>query len=520
MATIACILMMKNEQTLAEPWLLYHADLFGLENLYVFDNGSTDIHSLSLLKKYEEKGLNVDRFFKTPIAFTNKGEILGQLIKALEGLNKYDYFVPLDCDEFIMLRDSALEDGYTCSKDRIIGYFDSIGADEGRVLLVNENLMNILGRTGEFRRALYSKTIYPKGAFVEMDHGYHGGISSRAPGYREIDIVYAHFHFRPYEELVQFAREKLRMTLTDAQIDDKLWLSSFKGPGFHMVGYLTGNAESYYSQFRAIRDTVHLPELMERFTFLGVAPPFSYFKLPAETARNLVIDRIEHDQIQGWARDRTNPMQPLFTQLLLDGVPFVEVICDEPRADVAAEGYETDKVGFGIRLPEAAFDGTRHILSASDLEGNMIPLSMNNIEFKSIEVGTSASLPLQSHIDGLIDGGIQGWVLEIAEGEDGRELKGRCSVILVHDSMLIAEVVADLERSDVSTSFGSDAKCGFRFELPAGGIAGDLGVYAMPGMRQLHGSPFSLTQVATAPTPSLPSELLLAAAGTPTLVAA
>lgn len=517
MATIACLIMMKNEQTLIEPWLLYHADLFGMDNLYVFDNGSTDAHSLAILEKYESQGLNVDRFFTTPSAYAHKGDIIGVLVKSLDGLNKYDFFVPLDCDEFLMLRDPGSESGYTSSKDRIISYFDSIDADEGRILKVRENLTNVLGHAGLFKSAFSANTIYPRNSLVETDHGYQNATSSRAPGYREVDLAYAHFHYRPYEELIQVSREKLRMALTDGDMNNKVTLSNFKGRGSHLVEYFMNDAETYYGRFRHVPTGILLPELTERFSALGVSVPFSDFELPKETARNLVIDSIEHDWIQGWARDRTNPRQPLFTQLLLDNVPFVEMICDEPRADVMADGYETDQVGFRVRLPEAVLDGSSHRLSARDLEGNGIPLSLNNVMFQSIEVSADAFLPVRSHIDGVTDGGVEGWVLN---SQDGAELQGGCSVILVNGSKVIAETVADLERRDVSAVLGGDPNCGFRFELPNDEVAGDLSIYVMPGMRPLHGSPFDLNGTANISTRDLPSELLVAAAGTPTLVAA
>ena len=37
MPKVACFMMQKNEQTLLEPWLIYHGHLFGFENLYVWD---------------------------------------------------------------------------------------------------------------------------------------------------------------------------------------------------------------------------------------------------------------------------------------------------------------------------------------------------------------------------------------------------------------------------------------------------------------------------------------------------
>ncbi len=492
MAQIACIIMMKNERTLLEPWLLYHAGLFGLENLYLFDNGSTDQGTIAILRHYEEQGLRVDRFFRTDKAYGNKHGIVGSLIKSLDELGDYDFFVPLDCDEFIVLRDPESPNGYSCAPETINRYFDSIGADEGRVLMVDENLMNIPGRPGEYRRAPYSKTIYPKAAFVETDHGYHGGVSSRAPGYRQLELSYVHFHFRPYEELVKFARQKLLMALTPEQIADPVALNAYRGPGFHMIGYLTNDAESYYNQFRFMRDTIKLPALTERFAELGMEPPFSRFELPPEKARSLVVDHLDRFRLAGWARDRTNPTRPLRVQVMLDGHPLAEVLCDEPRADVAATGYETDRVGFAVSLPDWVFDGTQRRLTVCDSEGQPVTLSYHNIDFDTLEVGSGSLLPIESHIDGEVEGGIQGWLLAVSRSDQADHFHGRCEVILVRDSLVLGKVTADRVRPDVAAALGSDLECGFRFELPPAARVGNFRIFAMPGMRELHGSPFTL----------------------------
>ena len=42
MPKVACVMMQKDEAILLEPWLTYHGHLFGLENLFVIDDGSDD----------------------------------------------------------------------------------------------------------------------------------------------------------------------------------------------------------------------------------------------------------------------------------------------------------------------------------------------------------------------------------------------------------------------------------------------------------------------------------------------
>jgi hypothetical protein len=73
-------------------------------------------------------------------------------------------------------------------------------------LRVTENLSNVPGRPGLFQSADYSKTIFPGGVLLATDHGHHVGESPTGAGYIQCDIVYAHCHFRPYEEILKFAR--------------------------------------------------------------------------------------------------------------------------------------------------------------------------------------------------------------------------------------------------------------------------------------------------------------------------
>jgi len=55
MTVVRCVTMQKNEATLLEPWILWHGAIFGLTNLTVIDNGSTDRHVLKILKAYKKK---------------------------------------------------------------------------------------------------------------------------------------------------------------------------------------------------------------------------------------------------------------------------------------------------------------------------------------------------------------------------------------------------------------------------------------------------------------------------------
>jgi hypothetical protein len=99
--------MQKNEDDILEEWILYHSYLFGLDNLYIVDNLSTQ-KSVDILKKYEKRGLHVT----VQNDYSKKGEYLFELIKQTQ--NDCDLAIPLDIDEFVAVVDvNNLSSGFS-----------------------------------------------------------------------------------------------------------------------------------------------------------------------------------------------------------------------------------------------------------------------------------------------------------------------------------------------------------------------------------------------------------------------
>ena len=69
MTRVACLMMQKDEALLLRPWLLYHGLLFGFENLYVYDNGSTSDAVLAILREFAAVGVHVDDAHTAPGGF-------------------------------------------------------------------------------------------------------------------------------------------------------------------------------------------------------------------------------------------------------------------------------------------------------------------------------------------------------------------------------------------------------------------------------------------------------------------
>ena len=130
---IAVLMMQKNETELLEKWIVYHSELFGTENLFLFDNGSDDKKTIEILRVWQNKGLNVSWEHSTKHDFESKGTILGDRIKVLEESNSYDCFIPLDCDEFLAVR--LVNGGISCEFQDICSEIERyIGTQEPLII--------------------------------------------------------------------------------------------------------------------------------------------------------------------------------------------------------------------------------------------------------------------------------------------------------------------------------------------------------------------------------------------------
>jgi hypothetical protein len=500
MARVACMVMLKNERTLTPRFIGYHAALFDAENVYVFDNGSTDPEVLTTLDSFAAKGVHVDWSFTTTEDFHDKGTVLGNLIKRLDRERDYDFYIPLDCDEFVVLRTA---DGYTADPAAIHAYLDALRG-ETHILKVALNISNLLGAPDMFRPAEYSKTVWPRETFLHMDHGYHTGVARDGSSpYLECDLVYAHFHYRPYEEVVAFAKQKLRVELSDAEIDDHERLREFGGLGRHMVQYIVNGPEAYYRQFRNPPEAVRFPGLGERFARLGMDVPFGAFRLPpartehAPAPPHLVIDEASTSRVRGWALDPAASGEPLFLRFLVDGELVWQGVCDTERPDVREGGHPTDRAGFDF-VPLPLSPAGSRILTIEDRNGTRLRMSVEGQGRREVVLATPVEQvepggTVHSHIDSFRNGRVQGWVLRTVATPEGPRRLGCCTVALVHDNRAVTQAVADIVRPDVAKAMHGEERCGFVIEVPRALLAADGSVvfrlFVMPERHEVAGSP-------------------------------
>jgi hypothetical protein len=94
MKRIKLFCMQKNEDDILVEWIEYHSYLFGIENIYMIDNGSNE-KCQKILRRYSSIGLNVS----SQPDYSKKGDYIFDLIKKNE--KDCDFAIPIDIDEFV-----------------------------------------------------------------------------------------------------------------------------------------------------------------------------------------------------------------------------------------------------------------------------------------------------------------------------------------------------------------------------------------------------------------------------------
>ena len=258
MRKIACIMMQKDERFLLTPWLAYHGHLFGFDNLYVLDNGSALSEVRSMLLEYAGKGVRIIWDFASRQDYLAKGELIGALIRTLDATHEYDFLIPLDCDEFVVLR---TEKEFECSREAILSYIASL-IGENRTLRFPYQLANHPLHTDIYHPFEFFKVFFGSGTFSPMDHGHH---IAKFRETRDTRLVHLHFHYKIFEMKVEQARQSWVGLIDPNNLSE---LDRYVGPSAHLKRYFLTDREQYY---RSFRNKVHffLPQFRALLHDLG-----------------------------------------------------------------------------------------------------------------------------------------------------------------------------------------------------------------------------------------------------------
>lgn len=265
---IAIAMMARDEETRLEAWILYHASIVGFENLYIFDNGSVSPQVHRILRMYEKRGVNVDRSHTGHSNFTRKGIILSELFQNLETKSDYRLFVPMDCDEFISVQ---RPDGLVVfDRYEILSYLSSLQA-EHCVLVANKARANIFGYPGHFFPPYdHHKVFFPRGVCLSMDEGFHTASSRTGNNDFDTNLMYLHFHYRPFKDMVRQSAWKLE---GEVDISNSDALRDYKGSGHHVAQYLLMKKNDYIKGFSPHLGT-SIPDFINYLKRIGIGRDF------------------------------------------------------------------------------------------------------------------------------------------------------------------------------------------------------------------------------------------------------
>lgn len=295
---IACLMMQKNEGPLLQSWIDYHIQIFGHENIFIYDNGSTDTVTKEVLSFAKESGINVDYSLNTRKHFEDKGDIFASKIHELEASGDYDFFFPLDGDEFLAVEvDNGLSVSVDVIKAKLRTYLNSPD-----VLMINgEYNNNPMARDYYKRRDIQRKCFFAKGACASLDMGYHNGKSKFSEVEVKTPIVYIHFHNKSYDSYQRSAREKMVGRVKDFSEETLKEHLAERKIGFHVIPALLKSREDYEKGFD-IDGHIYFPELKKAVTRHGHSKFFEGFSLrPTKGFVESISRTTSGIELKGWA---------------------------------------------------------------------------------------------------------------------------------------------------------------------------------------------------------------------------
>lgn len=301
-------MMHKDEPFLLGPWVDYHSKLFGKHSIYIFDNGSTDPRALRILNLLKDDGFNIDSAHASGDDFSQKGEIVLDLIRKLEERALFDWYFPLDCDEFICLAEGGAVS--TNSVD-IHRYLEGLPRID-KVLRISHAYDNCPTHPQYYFKSQQRKCFFQKNVVKELDRGSHVATSYVCgTDYYYSNIAYVHMHFRDYASYCKSCRNKLEPFVQSFSEKDLCAHLEQKGPGFHLVNGLLMGKQEYYKRsfFRFLEHQdcfVKIDEFtdfMDLYEYNNRFLDVPYSKSPFEVHGHIDSISIKDDvlSVLGWA---------------------------------------------------------------------------------------------------------------------------------------------------------------------------------------------------------------------------
>lgn len=193
--------------------------------------------------------------------------------------------------------------------------------------------------------------------------------------------------------------------------------------------------------------------------------------------------------VRGWAVCNMAQFSPVKIHVIIDGQEVATATADQLREDVqAAFSLPKPNVGFAYLVPSEYFDGKTHELSLRFDDRSALSLSSDK-NTTSITFAGRLQPAYRSHVDGVKQGALRGWVLR--ERRD-KEAEGGLVLSILVDGIRIGQTRADRYRGDVAAVLGCNPNCGFEFPIPQslrGSGKHKLEIVVIPDGTELDGSP-------------------------------
>jgi len=283
MPVVRVVMMQRDEGDALVRWLSHYGGLFGLENLTILDNGTTDAFSLDVLRHAEVSGVRIHWGLDTLRDFREKGGHLTNVINGWDHDGGYDFALPCDCDELLAVFDEG----------RLVTHEAAVLAEFERLLPVRSalridmSMFNVPDRPGWFvpDRHFY-KGFLPARSIAAIDNGHHAPESRLAPGFELTRFTYLHWHNRSYEATMALIRRKLTGRV---DVHDREALIAFRdtpeAPGAHMVDTLLMSRGEYLNRYEG-QVALYMPPEAGGVHFLSVGGRFQRWDAELYLAAN------------------------------------------------------------------------------------------------------------------------------------------------------------------------------------------------------------------------------------------
>jgi hypothetical protein len=249
MAEVRVIMMQRDEGDTLARWIAHYGGLFGLPNLSIMDNGSTDPFTLALLREAELGGAKIYWGFDTPHDFHNKGGHFGNIVIHWDAEYAYDFALPVDCDEILAV---FTDEGLSTEHEAIHAEFDRLLGMKTS-LRIDMSLFNVPERPGWFAPVRHFHKGFLASRTIEIiDNGHHEPISRAAPGFETTRFTYLHNHNSAYAAW----RKKLRRKFpAGVDPDDPEAIRAYeaqpRAEGAHLMRAWTMSRKAYLGQYDA-----------------------------------------------------------------------------------------------------------------------------------------------------------------------------------------------------------------------------------------------------------------------------